>query len=383
MPLLDVQWLLPDGRAGGRAEDGKTVSLSGAIPGDRVRYEPGKRRGRTVDGTLLEIVSDSPDRRDPTCPWHGSCGGCDLGEMTAPSRRAAQAHIAARALGIETPEMVPSPNQTAHRARIDLGIEGGRVGYRQARSDELVQIERCGIARPEVQRALETLQRTDLTGFSRVEIRSDGSRAVYALTGGRRDAPLTGLEDVAIDGKSIRGNPRLTLDVHGIQLRASPRSFYQVNLEINALLVADVVSAAAGHERVLDLYAGIGNLSLPIASTGIPVTAVELEGQAIRDLRARAGSLPIEAVARDVARFDTSRAAFDCLILDPPRAGAPGVLKRIALNRPRTVIYVSCHVPSAARDLRALKGYRIASARCFEMFPDTHHFETVIILKRA
>jgi len=320
---------------------------------------------------------------NPTCPWLDACGGCDLAHLTPEDRRASLSLKAAKALRVDPPEMVPSPLQSGHRARIDLGIVDGRVGYRRGRSHDLVEIGTCAIARPEVQDALERLRGADLTGFSRVEIRSDGARAVYSLTGGRRDAPLDGLKDVAIDGKINRGNPTLTLDVNGIQLRASARSFFQVNLEINALLAAHVTAAAAGHERVLDLYAGIGNLSLPVADAGTPVVAVELEGQAIRDLRAMAGTRPVEAIGADVGRFDTTRVAFDCLILDPPRAGAPGVLKRIALNRPRTVIYVSCNVQSAARDLRQLKGYRIDGVRCYEMFPDTHHFETVIVLKRS
>jgi 23S rRNA (uracil1939-C5)-methyltransferase len=278
--------------------------------------------------------------------------------------------------------MVPSPRQTGHRARIDLNIVNGRVGYRRRRSKDLVEMKTCGVARPEVQEALDRLRQCDVPPFERVELRSDGQRVVYAFSGGKTRVAPAGLEHVAINGRPVRGDPVLTLDVLGVQLRASPRSFYQVNLEVNARLVADVAAAAAGHERVLDLYAGIGNLSLPIADLGIAVTAVELEGQAISDLRAAAQGRPVRAVGADVGRFDTSTEAFDCLILDPPRAGAPGVLKRASLNRPKTIIYVSCNAPAAARDLRELPDYRVDSVTCFEMFPDTHHFETLIVLKR-
>jgi len=382
MTLLDVQWLLPDGGAGGRTADGTVVRLPSGIPGDRVRYAETGRRGRTVEGVIDAVLEPSPARRDHPCTLHRACGGCDLGEMSGEARRSALARVAGRALGIDPPEMVPSPRQTAHRARIDLNIEEGRVGYRRRRSSELVDVSHCGIARPEVQEALGRLREADLSGFRRVQIRSDGSRAVFAFERGPRDAALAGLTDVAIDGSPVRGDPTLSLEVHGVSLQASPRSFYQVNLEVNALLVAEVVAAAAGHERILDLYAGIGNLSLPVADLGIPVVAVELEGQAIRDLEARIAGRPVQAIAADVARFDTTREAFDCLILDPPRAGAPGLLPRIALNRPQTVVYVSCNVVAAGRELRGLRGYRIDRARCFEMFPDTSHFETVIVLKR-
>jgi 23S rRNA (uracil1939-C5)-methyltransferase len=382
MTLLDVQWLLPDGGAGGRTAEGSVVRLSEGIPGDRVRFSTTRRRGNTLHGVVDEILEPSSARREPPCPWHSACGGCDLGHMATPERREALAHVAGRSFGIERPVMVPSPRQQGHRARIDLSIVDGRVGYRRKRSSDLVEVTTCGIARPEVQDALHRLRNIDLRHFERVEIRSNGTRAIFAFTGKRGAPAPMELEHVAINGRRVRGDPVLTLDVLGIPLQASPRSFYQVNLEVNALLVAEVTAAASGHERVLDLYAGIGNLSLPIADQGIAVTAVELEGQAIHDLRARTNGRPVRAVSADVGRFDTSTEAFDCLILDPPRAGAPGVLKRAALNRPKTVIYVSCNAPAAARDLRELPDYRLHSVTCFEMFPDTHHFETLIVLKR-
>ncbi|MCA9495269.1 MAG: class I SAM-dependent RNA methyltransferase, partial [Myxococcales bacterium] len=135
--------------------------------------------------------------------------------------------------------------------------------------------------------------------------------------------------------------------------------------------------------RVLDLYAGIGNLSLPLAARGLPVIAVEAPGPGSEDLRRNAAGLPAEVHARPVERFDASRSPFDALVLDPPRAGAPGVLPKVTLLRPRVIVLVSCFAASAARDLAELKGYRAVSVRCFDLFPDTHHVETVVVLERA
>lgn len=390
--VVRVEWLLPDGRGVGRIED-RSVRIRGALPGDLVRCRIlGRSQGRSVDGELLDVLEPSEDRQAPPCPWDASCGGCDLAALKPDARQAALQRSATWALGRHlghAPDLevgwVPSPRQTAHRARIALAISGGRVGYRAARSHDLVEVGTCAAARPEVADALARLRQASLpSGLQRVEIRSDGERVVYAFTGEAAAATLAPLGDVALNGRRVTGDPRLSLTVQGVELRASPRSFYQVNLEINALLVEHVVQqvGASKAERVLDLYAGIGNLSLPIAASGVPVAAVELEGQAIGDLRARIGERPVDAVAGKVERVDFTRTPFDVAVLDPPRAGAPGVLRRLVRQRPRALIYVSCHLPSALRDLAEAPGYRITSARCFDMFPDTHHFETVLVLER-
>ena len=134
---------------------------------------------------------------------------------------------------------------------------------------------------------------------------------------------------------------------------------------------------------VADLYAGIGNLTLPLAEGGRPVLAVEMEGQATHDLRARAPA-HVHVQTGRVERFDLSRHPFDLAVLDPPRAGAGEVMQRVLHNRPRRIVLVSCHLPSARRDVAVARkgGYRVGSVRCFDLFPDTHHVETVIALER-
>jgi 23S rRNA (uracil1939-C5)-methyltransferase len=286
------------------------------------------------------------------------------------------------------PQVVASPRPAGHRARIKLAIEGGRLGYRRPRSHDLVEVEVCRIARPEVHdahlRLAAWLRDHPDNMLTAVELRSDGERVVYAFEGRARG--LEDLGDVAIGGRSLHGDPSLVLEVDGLGLRAGPSSFYQVNLEVNALLAAHVRAAvrARAPERVLDLYAGIGNLSLPLAAAGLPVVAVEAPGPGATDLAFNARAIPhATVVAARVERFDPTVHAFDMVILDPPRAGAPGVLGRITRQRPRLIVYVSCHAPSAARDLKALEGYRISDVTCFDLFPDTHHIETVVLLERV
>ncbi|MEZ4319870.1 MAG: hypothetical protein R3F61_20335 [Myxococcota bacterium] len=390
MPHLDIEWILPDGQVGGRTRDG-TFKARGALPGARIAPTATQARGRTVEITAWDPVSASPHTVSHPCPVLEQCGGCDLGALDRDVRRTQLVSMVQRALRLpEPPPLVPSPLQIRHRARVRLAVDGAKLGYRGARSHDLVDVEDCWAARPEVAaRIAEVRSRLPLPGLEAVEVRSDGTRAVLALEGRVDPAALEGLEDVAVNGKAVTGDPTLTLEVCGTHLRCSPRSFYQVNLEINETLVQHVRDSvlAARPERVLDLYAGIGNLTVPIAVSGVPTVAVELEGQATSDLKhnATANGVSIEVHTGRVEKFDPSRVAFDVVVLDPPRAGAGRVMEALLLQRPRRIVLVSCHVPSAGRDLQpALRaGYRIADARCFELFVDTHHVETVVVLERG
>lgn len=390
MPEVTLQWLLPDGRGAGRGPDGSTVRVVGGVPGDVI----------CTDSDPIRWIRRSPDRREPPCPWSARCGGCDLDGLAPDARHRALARTVAHAFRREQlPEVVPSPRAEGHRARIKLAIEGTELGYRAPRSHDLVAVQRCRIARPELaeaqQRLAAWLEQLRPGGLASVELRSDGERVVYAFTSSgsvpraTRDA-LAGLGHVALDGRRIAGDPVLELHVEGQPLRVRPRSFYQVNLEANALLVAHVRQALVdrGAEAVLDLYAGIGNLSVPIAAAGLPVVAVEAPGPGGEDLRdnaqaARDRGLSVEAITQRVERLDPSRIPFDAVVLDPPRSGARGVLSRIAKNRPRIVAYVSCHAPSAARDLKEIPDYRLVSLTTFDLFVDTHHLEAVAILERG
>ncbi len=333
----------------------------------------------------------------PTCPHLEACGGCDLGAVESGQQLEQKAGFVQRAFGLDArPAIIPSPRPVAYRARIKLAVADGRVGYRAHRRHDLVPIQTCGIARAEVQDALTRLREwmTPQRGerVRSIEIRSDGTRAVFnvELTGKSVKAPVrTGLfelGDVALNGRRLCGEPTLRLDVLGQALRASPRAFYQVNLEANLLLaqhVRDVVSASDPH-RVLDLYAGNGNLTFQAAALGVPVLAVEREGQSTSDLAEMIGERDVRVLTLPVERFDPSREFFDVVVLDPPRKGAPGIVERLLLNRPTTIVYVSCHAPAAARDIRAATaaGYTVSDVTCFDLFPDTHHVETVVVLRR-
>ena len=396
---VTIEWLGPNG-VGGAVAGKHTVLIPGTLPGDTVAWEATERRGRSIMGTVSHTLTASPLRRTPPCPDSDACGGCDLAHMLPNGRHTWLPPIAQRALRYASlPHWIPSPRERGHRARVKLAVAGKTIGYRTRRSHEIVPVKGCGIARPEVEAGLQSLHKLLDSGYSlpckEVEIRSDGTRISFDFIGPKGVPPEIGetlalLGSASWNGRAIAGSPTLQLPVGPIELQVSPGVFYQVNLEINALLVAHVMQIVESvvPQRVLDFYSGMGNFGLQIAHKGIPVLCVEQPGRAIDDCRATAQRYDLtermEILALPDRRFEPSRSFFDVAVVDPPRAGTNGSLERLLINRPRHIVYVSCHIGSGSADIRkALKaGYRIVDVTCFDMFPDTHHFETVIHLTR-
>jgi 23S rRNA (uracil1939-C5)-methyltransferase len=394
MSVIEVEWLSPDGVGGARHGRG-SIRVPGTIPGDRVEVAEQSRNGVTVTAAMTALVTPSPHRRLPPCRFDDRCGGCDLSVLKPEARPSVLGRVAQRALELPSlPTFVGSPNPHAHRARVKFAIRDEKIGFLAERSHAIVDVDGCLAARSEVDDGLRRVRALPtLAGLSAVEVRSNGERVVFAFEGDKTlpDATFQAictLGDVALGGRRIAGDPTLLLKVAGVVLQASPGSFYQVNLEVDELLATYVRDTVVGWsaERVVDLYGGIGNLGLPIAVSGVPVVSVEMAGASAADGAAAARRLgaPWRGVNADVGRWDPSREAFDVAVLDPPRAGAPGVVERVIRNRPRGIVYVSCNVSAAARDLRPAlaAGYRIDDVRVYDMFPDTRHFETVITLRR-
>jgi 23S rRNA (uracil1939-C5)-methyltransferase len=318
-------------------------------------------------------------------------------------------------LGLRVDGVVPSPRQTGYRARILLRPgPDGRLGYTQPGSHRPAPLSSNPLARPELHALAAALG--PLPGFAAVELRTDGERLVICASStaragnqrGRRGpedrstlarrlgAALDAMGEAgagigaAIDGRAVRGDPVLRPLVAGQRLRLGPNSFFQVNLELNALLVDAVHDRvrALRPSRLLDLYGGVGNLSLGLAKEGMGLTLIESAPGAVNDAQKVAEEWGLPAGQVDLRRGDAHRyrcgdAFFDVALLDPPRIGAGAVLTELALTRPATILYVSCNPHALARDLglAAAAGYAPAELLAFDMFPGTPHLELLCALR--
>ncbi len=340
------------------------------------------------------------------CSIHALCGACDRMPLGAKVALDAKVEHIEKLLGRSVESVHPSPRALGYRARIELKVDSaGRLGYFRPRSHEHVPVPMCAIARAEINAVLGRLP--PLLGLEAVELRSDGERIVLHAGPGRGkqhpkaikrilrqtlgdSASLAeyGLSGIAVTGRPLLGDCSLQIAAGGITHHISPGSFYQVNLEVNQLLVDRIGSAVRGcsPSAVLDLYSGAGNLSMPLAADGVSVTQVELAGSSVRDARAtaRREGLRVDIREGNAGKTSAGDIFFDVAILDPPRAGAPGLLAELMITRPRAILYVSCDPRSLARDLRHAQdlGYRVSGLELFDMFPQTSHCETLCILER-
>lgn len=304
----------------------------------------------------------------------------------------------------------PSPRVAGYRSRLSLRADrDGRLGQSPPRSHDHVPLQHVPLARAEINRVLAT--QPLLPGVGQVELRSDGASVVLSAwtprkgkgartrrnrgSSGALRSALAGLDlaahhlaGVALDGRPLQGDATTRLIVAGVDHALSPGSFYQVNLEVNALLVDVVGEMVRGAQAsaLLDLYAGAGNLSLPLAQGGVPSVLIEQASSSTADATRtiRRLGLPAEVRTADAGRFEAGSAFFDVAVLDPPRAGAPGLIPRLLVTRPRALVYVACNPSALARDLRPARaaGYRLDRVEVFDMFPQTPHVEVVARLVR-
>ena len=332
------------------------------------------------------------------CSIQEECGGCPQLRKPLEAQRNAKIEWVQRTLGIPVSGITTSPKTEGYRARIDLTPNTeGRLSFRSRRSHNPVVVDSCPVARPEINAVIAKLPKVDRS-IERIAFRSNGSHVVLHAVSRKHKQDnarrwLESLPDIgatlALNGRSIKEPAFTKIQIAGVEHHFSPATFYQVNLEVNALLVADALNHIRDvkAEAVLDLFAGAGNFSLPLAAEGIRTTMIEAHPTAAKDARrtSKLHSIDVDIRTGRAEDFHAGDAFFDTAILDPPRKGAGSVIEQVLVTRPKAVIMVSCNPSTLSGDLkRAHKhGYTMQRIQLYEMFPHTDHVEAMGILTRA
>jgi 23S rRNA (uracil1939-C5)-methyltransferase len=379
---LRIESLAAGGDGVGRAPDGRVVFVPFSAPGDLARVAIRERRARWLRGAAVEILEPGPGRTDPLCPVFGTCGGCDWQHLAYEAQVAAKRAILADA--IERVARLPVPERYAfhaspapygYRSRARVAAERGRVGFRRRRSHAVCAVSRCPVLVPALDEPLARLAASPPPGEAEWELTAGGGSVSVARLPVRDSADWV---EVASAGE---------------RLRISAGSFLQANEALRDTLARVVVDAAGRGAVCLELFAGAGFFTLPLARRFARLVAVEAHPGAVADLEenlAAAGQSGVEIVAASVERALDGRelAALDAdvVVLDPPRTGLEGGARErlAALGAPR-VVYVSCDPATLARDIGVLgdRGYALTALDGFDLFPQTAHVEAVAQLERA
>ena len=412
----------------------KTAFVAGALPGERVRFTRIRRHRRHDEGTLLEILESSNDRVVPRCAHFGVCGGCSLQHL-APIAQLAVKHTelveTLARIGKVVPNYWLEPMQGPvwqYRRRARLGVKYVikrkelLVGFRERQKPYIAALDRCEVLEAPVDALIEplknlisALQARDF--IAQIEVAVADNVTVLVM---RNLVELSDLDRLAMANFERTQSVRIYIQPGGVdsvqplqgelaqlsyrlpkfhlEFKFRPNDFIQVNASMNELLVDKALELlqVGLDDRVLDLFCGLGNFSLPLARRAREVVGIEGEPSLVARAQANAQHNEIHNVRFHVANLASPDAAlagvipsmaggFSHILLDPPRTGALEILPRLAALGAQKIVYVSCHPSTLARDLAVLvhvHGYQLQAAGVIDMFPHTNHMESIALLER-
>ena len=406
--------------------DGRRVFVADALPAERVEIALRKRRRKLQEADLLRVLDAAPTRTTPGCEYFGRCGGCALQHLAHDAQVAFKENVVRETLKrigrVEPAEWLPAvvgePWHYRRRARLGVKYVKAKdrvlVGFRERAGHHITDMRRCPVLVPPIDGLLGEL--AELIAHSSVKeqlpqieaaVADDASALVLRVLATPSAADEQAFREFGarhgIDIYLQPGGPgtvtplgharplRYRLPEFGLTLEFLPTDFVQVNARVNAELVATAVRLAELRptDRVLDLYCGLGNFSLPLAQRAAELTGVEgdagLVARAVRNAASN-GIANARFVAANLASSDWAfyRERWDVVVLDPPRTGAAEPIAELHRSMPRRVVYVSCHPATLARDAATLigLGFSLRTARVFDMFPHTHHIEALALFTR-
>ena len=442
MPILTIEKTINGGYGLTKTEEGQVVLVPGGLAGEELNIKLGAEKKGFRNGKIKTIQKPHPQRISPPCPYIKACGGCNLQHAPKSLQNNIKTDIVKEALSRSrnqslidfADKVLPCLSfveEYGYRQRLRLHVipyEG--MGFRGHKSHDLVEIQRCILAKDEINAVLaELIDNNDHDTLchhvEQLELlwnpSTKGVNLVYHLTrkpratdvncGKALGTSLENVERVFFIGKDFSRQPiyttkncegatlqqRYTIVDKGqespITLEWEIGGFCQVNLAQNKVMIEQALTllAVQPNESVLDLYCGMGNFSIPLAKNAHTLVGYEGQGSAIRSAKKNAQINNLDnctffkrPVHKAVQEILSENKTFDCLIIDPPRQGAPGLARNLSQLIKKRIVYISCDPATLGRDLAAIvaEGFTIEQVQPVDMFPQTHHIETIVLLKK-
>ncbi|MCL4477307.1 MAG: class I SAM-dependent RNA methyltransferase [Nitrospirae bacterium] len=390
--------------------DGRIIFIRGAIPGELVEVSVEERKRDYSVASVRNVIEPSPSRREPPCRIFGICGGCQLQFMEYDKQVSMKEEIlldAMRRIGDAEVTLMPSLAAQEfgyrHRGQFKVSAEGA-VGFYREGTREVIPVEHCPIMAPEINGMLRTLGNADLRGVKEISM-SSGDTLAILVKGAMADEAAqalfdSGLSGIAFEDGDSLGKDYITMDLNGLKYSVTPWSFFQSHWSLNRVVVETVVRELSPLEnkRILDLYAGAGNFSLPLSLQAMEIVAVEENSSAVEDGRRNVMlngvrnctfvNLSVEKILESRKKHQVEKlfgeSHYDSVVLDPPRAGLTSeCLRRIMETGSERIVYISCNPATLARDVKKMREkYEVESIRMVDFFPNTYHIEALVFLRR-
>ncbi|MFT3742380.1 MAG: 23S rRNA (uracil(1939)-C(5))-methyltransferase RlmD [Gammaproteobacteria bacterium] len=421
--LAQVTGLSHEGR-GIASVNGKVTFLRGGLPGEQVEFQYLKRRSQFDEGEVVNVIEPAPQRTTPVCPHFEICGGCSLQHLSPEAQIALKqtllleqlAHLNIQAEHILPPLTSPT---VGYRYRARLGVKYVKaknkvlVGFRETNGRYIADIDSCAILHPAVgqkipqlKALIQNLSIYDQIPQIEVAMGETSHSLIFRHLQPFSEEDLTQLTTFATqhafelylqpDGLSSihRFYPKTSSQLHytlaGLQLYFHPTHFTQINPAINQLMVARAIALLepTSQDRILDLFCGLGNFTLPLAKHCHQIIGVEGAENLVKQALYNAQANQIDNAQfyaadlnQDVAQQPWAQQGFDKILLDPPRTGAGPILQHIVPLRAHKILYVSCNPATLTRDSQLLiqAGYRLHTLCVMDMFPHTQHVESMAL----
>ncbi|HCW7018445.1 TPA: 23S rRNA (uracil(1939)-C(5))-methyltransferase RlmD [Citrobacter farmeri] len=398
--------------------NGKTLFIPGLLPQESAEVAITEDKKQYAKAQVKRRLNDSPDRVTPRCPHFGICGGCQQQHASIELQQRSKSAALSRLMNNNVTEVIAdAPWGYRRRARLSLNYQPKtqtlQMGFRKAASSDIVDVRQCPILVPQLEALLPDLRAClgSLQGvrhLGHVELVQAGSGTLMIL---RHTAPLSRADNEKLErfshskGLSLYLAPQSEIletlsgqtpwyESNGLRLNFSPRDFIQVNEGVNQKMVASALAwlDVQPGDRVLDLFCGMGNFTLPLATRAASVVGVEGVPALVEKGRENAQQNGLhnvtffhENLEEDVTRQPWAKHGFDKVLLDPARAGAASVMQHIIKLQPGRIVYVSCNPATLARDSEALfrAGYQIQRLAMLDMFPHTGHLESMVLFEHS
>ena len=386
-----------------RLPDGRMVFVPGVIPGEQVTISITEEKQKYVRGEVKEIITPSDQRVEVPCPHFGSCGGCHYQQMHYDGQLRYKKHILLeqfQRIGhlVFTDEIVVFPSDLPYGYRNVMQFHpmpDGKLGLMKRNSNEVFALKTCLLPQQLIRESWSSLKIEADTGITRVELRQNNADELMIVFEGERgeipeidmDMPASVIHRCKNENIVLSGDDALTLWVRDIPFRLSAGSFFQVNDGVAEKLVSYIVSQVEKRSphTMLDLYAGVGLFSRFMAPLVKELIAVESSPQACSDFAINLDEFQHVSLYQGAVEqvLPELQVKAELAVCDPPRAGLhQNVIEALVNCGVDSLLYVSCDPATLARDVQRLceKGYVVEEVALFDMFPQTYHFETVVLL---
>lgn len=397
--IVNIENLDHLGRGIGKI-NGKVVFVPKTYIGDKVEVDIMKNTKKYMEGKVIKYLENSKDKIEFKCPYYNECGGCNIAHINYQKQLEFKTNmvknIFKKYAKIEiNPEIHESENKLNYRNKVVLHIQNNKLGYYKDNTNKLIEINKCLLLEEKLNNALKGLgKKLDIDNLKEIVLRTNGKETLVRFNS---DNPLFNIETVLKDQNNIEqeeaskilNKNAIIFNLDKYKYAVTAESFFQVNTK-QAINLYNKVREYMGKNKInlaFDLYCGTGTIAIYISDLCNKVVGIEINEDAIEcaNYNKKLNNIDnIEFINDNVSNIINSDMKPDIIVVDPPRNGLDNKTISIIKNiNPKKIIYVSCNPITLARDINRLSDkYKFSDMELFDMFPNTYHVESVILLQR-